>query len=133
MRLCAKKVVSVGVLGLAAFLGLGAAGRVAADDGGAADSKPAKKDASVAKSDLGGGANPEKKADARAALTERERMLLDRVEMLEKRVEELEAKSGTPKKADEASVDAGKAQSSSTGDSADMGPSNAAPVHKSGS
>jgi hypothetical protein len=83
------------------ILSLGAPGRVLADDGGAKDS--AAKDASVGatKSDAGGGAKAEKKPDAPAALTERERMLLDRVEQLERRVEELEAKGGTGKKADE--------------------------------
>jgi hypothetical protein len=54
------------------------------------DSVPAQPSVTAAKSDA------PKSADAAApALTERERMLLDRVELLEKRVEELEAKGNS--------------------------------------
>jgi hypothetical protein len=141
-----KNAVWIGVFGLAGILSLGAPGRALADDDGAA--------APVAKSDSGGAAKSEKKPDAPAGLTERERMLLDRVEMLERRVEELEAKSATPNKteaADEAAnvgaknaVNASptndlgtpgsiraveKSKSASTGDRADLGRSNAAPLH----
>jgi hypothetical protein len=155
-----KNVMCIGVIALAGILslGLGAPGRVLADDGGAKDS--AAKDAGAAKadakSDPRGGAKTEKKPDAPAPLSERERTLLDRVEQLEKRVEELEAKSSSPKKTEGASeaaevaprtgastsASAGrsaetgrsisaaeKAQRSSTGDPADMGRSDAAPLH----
>jgi putative OmpL-like beta-barrel porin-2 len=125
----AKNVMWIGVFGLAMILSLSAPGRVLADDDGSANSAAKGASGGAAKSESDASAKAGKKADAPLPLTERERMLLDRVEMLEKRVEELEAKSGTPKKADDASVDAGKAQSSSTGDSADMGRSSAAPVH----
>jgi hypothetical protein len=153
----AKNAMWIGVFGLAGILSLGAPGRALADDGGAKDS--AAKDASggATKSEAGGGAKAEKKPDAPAALTERERLLLDRVEQLERRVEELEAKSGTAKKADETSettkVAPGtktsttatnssgatgssgsvavseKPNTSSSSDVADMGRSNAGPVH----
>jgi Putative beta-barrel porin-2, OmpL-like. bbp2 len=122
-----KNVMWIGVFGLAGILSLGAPGRVLADDGGTTDS--AAKDASNgAKTDAKGVPHSEKKADAPLPLTERERMLLDRVEQLEKRVEELEAKSATPKKSDGRADEERKAQSPSTGDVADMGRSNAAPV-----
>jgi|HubBroStandDraft_5_1064220.scaffolds.fasta_scaffold41981_1 hypothetical protein len=90
----------LGVFGLAGVLSLGAPGRALADDGGAKDSAAKNAAAVPAKTDSGAGAKTERKADAPAALTERERILLDRVDQLERRVEELEAKS-TPKKADE--------------------------------
>ncbi len=153
----AKNAMWIGVFGLAGILSLGAPGRALADDGGAKDS--AAKDASggATKSEAGGGAKAEKKPDAPAALTERERLLLDRVEQLERRVEELEAKGGTGKKADETSETAKvapetktsttatnsggatgssgsiavseKPNTSSSSDVADMGRSNTAPVH----
>jgi len=142
----AKKFMWASTFGLAGILSLGAPGRAVADDGGAKDS--------AAKSDSGVAAKAEKKADAPAALTERERMLLDRVEQLERRVEELEAKSAGTKKADETTeaVSGSKSESSvttnssglavangsiaanqntksaSSGDLADMGRSNAAPL-----
>jgi hypothetical protein len=136
----------MGVFVVAGILSVGAPGRVLGDDGAKTDSK----------SDSRG---PEKKIDAPAALTERERMLLDRVEQLERRVEELEAKGSTPKKAEGPPAEAAevtpkpgtipknaggstlessssmrsaeKAESTSTSDLADMGRSNAAPVHDS--
>ncbi len=133
----AKNVMWMGVFGLAGILSLSAPGRVLADDGGTP--APTAKDASngATKSDSGGGAKAEKKPDAPAPLSERERMLLDRVEQLEKRVEELESKSGAGKKSDEvaethssAPAEASlKNEDSSSGDRADMGRSNAAPVH----
>jgi hypothetical protein len=98
----AKNVMWIGVFGLAGILSLGAPGRVLADDGGATDS--AAKDASGgAKTDAKSDPHSAKKADAPLPLTERERMLLDRVEQLEKRVEELEARSTAPTKTDGAS------------------------------
>jgi hypothetical protein len=148
----AKNVIWIGVFCLAGILDLGAPGRTLADDDGATDS--------AAKSDLSGGAKAERKADAPSPLSERERMLLDRVEQLERRVEELEAKRAAPKKANERSEDASsnpgvntngnaaggasqtslvgvvatpqKTEISSTGAGADMGRSNAAPVHDLG-
>ncbi|HEX3119586.1 MAG TPA: outer membrane beta-barrel protein [Candidatus Acidoferrum sp.] len=151
----AKKFMWASTFGLAGILSLGAPGRAVADDGGAKDS--AAKDASTgpAKTDSRSGAKAEKKADAPAALTERERMLLDRVEQLERRVEELEAKSAGTKKADETTeaVSGSKSESSVTTNSsglavangsiaanqntksassvdlADKGRSNAAPLH----
>ncbi len=153
-----KNAMWVGVFGLAGILSLSAPGCVLADDGGAKDSAGKVALGGTAKSDAGGGAKSEKKAEAPAALTERERMLLDRVEQLEKRVEELEAKSSPAKKTDgtgeaaevapkaEASTTATnsnggtglagsitapeKPQSASTSDVADMGRSSAAPVHE---
>jgi hypothetical protein len=127
----ARNVKWMGVFVVAGILSFGTPGCVLADDGAKTDSK----------SDSRG---PEKKIDAPAALTERERILLDRVEQLERRVEELEAKGSAPKKADEVAsepaVNAGVtptstthapvvAKNSSTNDLADMGRSNAAPVH----
>ena len=82
----AKNVVGMGVFVVAGILSLGVPGRALGDDGDSTNSNPS--------------AKAGKKADAPAAFTERERMLLDRVEQLERRVEELEAKSGTPKKTD---------------------------------
>jgi Putative beta-barrel porin-2, OmpL-like. bbp2 len=127
----AKNAMWIGVFGLAGILSLSAPGRALADDDGSTDSA-AKKDAlgAAAKSDSGGGAKAEKKADAPGPLSERERMLLDRVEQLERRVEELEAKSAAPKKADGTAEETAKAPSSSSGDVADMGRSSAAPVHE---
>src|SRR5580704_12451652 len=133
----AKNVMWMGVFGLAGILSLGAPGSALADDGGTP--APTAKDASsgATKSDSGGAVKAEKKPDAPAPLSERERMLLDRVEQLEKRVEELESKSGAGKKSDEvaethssAPAEASlKNEDSSSGDRADMGRSNAAPVH----
>src|SRR5579872_3527651 len=132
----AKNVMWMGVFGLAGILSLGAPGRVLADDGGTP--APTAKDASggATKIDSGGDAKAEKKPDAPAPLSERERMLLDRVEQLEKRVEELESKSGAGKKSDEVAETRSSApaqaslknEDSSSGDRADMGRSNAAPV-----
>jgi hypothetical protein len=154
----AKNVNWIGVVVVAGILSLGAPGCVLADDTGKTDS--AGKDAANgtkadAKSDAHSAANSsEKKIEAPGALTERERMLLDRVEMLERRVEELEAKSGA-KNTEEAAAtvvsksgsggvaasDSGSAESgasigaaektegSSTSNSAGMGRSSAAPVH----
>ncbi len=144
----AKNLMWAGVFGLAGILSLGAPGRALADDDGGAANSPAKSDSSA-------NAKGEKKADAPAALTERERMLLDRVDQLERRVEELEAKSAAPKKADETTeavsvsksdpsvaANAGSvgsatgsiaatasAKSASSDDRADMGRSSAAPLH----
>jgi hypothetical protein len=148
-----KNVMRIGVFGLAGVLSFSAPGRALADGAGTADS--AAKDAGAAKNDSGGGAKAEKKTDAPAALSERERILLDRVEQLERRVEELEAKSAAPKKSDGSgeAVSASKsepsvttnagavggtsgsmaatqsAKSASSVDLADMGRSSAAPVH----
>jgi hypothetical protein len=96
---------------------------------------------STAKSDASG-AKAEKRAAAPAALTERERMLRDRVELWERRVEELEAKSGAGKsgagkKANETEQanssgvvrEKEKNEDSSSSDPADMGRSRAAPLH----
>jgi putative OmpL-like beta-barrel porin-2 len=133
----AKNVMWMGVFGLAGILSLSAPGRVLADDGGTP--APTAKDASsgATKSDSGGGAKSEKKPDAPAPLSERERMLLDRVEQLEKRVEELESKSGAGKKSDEVAETHSSApaqaslknEDSSSGDRADMERSHAGPAH----
>ncbi len=153
-----KRAIWMGVFVIVGALSLGAPGCVLADDGGTTDSAGKNASpASAAKSDSGGAAKTEKKADAPVALTERERMLLDRVEQLERRVEELEAKSeaGKTDGANEAAAVAPRAegsataanfggtpasgkpiglsdktQSSSTGHLADMGRSSAAPVHE---
>jgi hypothetical protein len=148
MRTFVGNVKWMGVFVVVGILSLGAPGRVLGDDTAKTNSSPdsAGKDASGgaktdAKSDARGG---DKKIDAPAALTERERMLLDRVEQLERRVEELETKGSSPKKMDEAAsepaVNAGvtptsttpahapeSGKSSSTGAVADIGRGNAAP------
>ena len=123
--------------------------RAAAKDSNASDS------AATSKSSENKSTN---KIETPAPLSERERMLLDRVEQLERRVEELEAKSATPKNADDRASEAaevapktaasaavvnsggtgesnsvvrtaGKTGISSTEDLADMGRSSAAPLH----
>jgi hypothetical protein len=124
----------MGVFVVTGILSLGAPGRVLGDDAAKADSKSDSR-------------ATEKKIDAPAALTERERMLLDRVEQLERRVEELEAKGSAPKKTDEVAgepaVNAGVgptstapvppapvvAKNSSTNDLAGVGRSGVAPAH----
>jgi hypothetical protein len=151
----AKKGMWIGVFGLAGILSLSAPGRALADDGGGKDSSVKDAAAGSVKSDSGGGAKAGKKADAPATLSERERMLLDRVDQLERRVEELEAKSAAPNKASETAegvsvsksdpgvtANAGavagasgsiaaaqSAKSASSVDLADMGRSSAAPLH----
>ena len=106
---------------------LGAPGCVFADDGGKGTQPATKSDAA-----------PAEKKETSAPLTERERMLLDRVEQLEQRVAELEMKSGARAAvtANAASASAGatvagslKAKSASTNDLADMGRSDAVPLH----
>ncbi len=147
-----KNVKWMGVFGLAGILSFSAPGRALADDGGAKDSAVKNAAAGSAKTDSGGSAKAEKKVDAPAALSERERILLDRVDQLERRVEELEAKGAAPKKAEEtgeavpvaksdpsvtanaarasASIAATQiAKSATSVDLADLGRSNAAPVH----
>ena len=147
-----KNVKWMGVFGLAGILSFSAPGRALADDGGAKDSAVKNAAAGSAKTDSGGSAKAEKKVDAPAALSERERVLLDRVEQLERRVEELEAKGAAPKKAEETgeavpvaksdpsvtanvartstSIAANQSAKSATSvDLADLGRSNAAPVH----
>ena len=154
----ARNVMRMGVLVVAGILSLGAPGRVLGDDGGATNSAGKDAAAANAKSDTGGAAKSERKPDAPAALTERERMLLDRVEQLERRVEELEAKSAAPTEAREGTREAvevapkagmnttaansggnaesnvaigatAKTERASTSDLADMGRSSAAAVH----
>ena len=83
----------MGVFVAAVILSLGAPGRVLGDDAAKTDSKIDSR-------------ATEKKPDAPAALTERERMLLDRVEQLERRVEELESKNAAPKKPDDKASEA---------------------------
>ena len=120
MGLFAKNVRWMVVLVVAGILSLGAPGRVLGDDDGKTDST-AKTDAS--------GTKAEKKEDTPAALTERERMLLDRVELLERRVEELEAKSGAKTTTPNDGDIAANGKSSSTNNLADTGRSNAVPLH----
>jgi hypothetical protein len=138
------KRMSVGVIAVAGILVLGAPSRVLADDGGRDEQPAGSAEASAGKTDsakAGTAAKSNAKTVAASAgrmetpapLTERERMLLDRVEQLERRVEELETKSEA-----KAPVTAGvpggsvgepeKRQSSNTGDVADMGRNNASPV-----
>ena len=149
--------------GVVAALLFGSAGRALADDdskneqpnGAAAKNSNANDSAAASKSAESKSTN---KIETPAPLSERERMLLDRVEQLERRVEELEAKSAAPKKADEGASEAaevapkaglsataanpggptasssvvvpGKTEkNASTADLADMGRSSAAPVH----
>jgi Putative beta-barrel porin-2, OmpL-like. bbp2 len=132
-----KNVMWMGVFGLAGILSLSAPGRVLADDGGTTDSATKDAAAGKAKSDSGSNSNAAKKTDAPLPLTERERMLLDRVEQLEKRVEELETKSATGKKDEQVKAHSGapaqaavKNGDSSSTDRADLGRSSAAPVYE---
>ncbi len=142
----------VGVIAIAGISILSAPGCVLADDGGK-DEQPAnaaaasarktgstKADA-AAKPAASTSAASAAKPEAPAPLTERERMLLDRVEQLERRVEELEMKSDakTPVTAQGVSalggsagasvVDIEKSKSASVGNLAGMGRNNAAAVH----
>jgi hypothetical protein len=136
MRAFFRNVKWIGVCAVAGIFVLGAPGRVLgsvfADDGGKDEApasaaaagktgsgKPDAAPAAIAAAKPAAKSGVTGKIEAPAPLTERERMLLDRVEMLEQRVAELESK-GAP---------GGKAAGASTGDVADMGLSGAAPLH----
>ena len=85
-RLCGSKTVVLGLLLLYSFAANPMLAR-AADDEAAKPVVPSKGSTPVAKPAAGGAVN----SGANVGLTERERMLLDRVELLERRVAELEA------------------------------------------